>query len=93
MNERSSRSHCVYTINIKGENKAQNTTVFGALNLCDLAGSERLSKSLATGNTLTETKFINKSLSSLSDVFAALSSKQSHIPFRNSKLTYLLQVF
>ena len=59
--------------------------------MCDLAGSERLSKSNATGDRLKETRAINKSLSALADVFAALSSKSSHTPFRNSKLTYLLQ--
>ena len=60
----------------------------------DLAGSERLDRS-GVGNDaqrLKETQNINKSLSCLADVFAALSAKSSHIPFRNSKLTYLMQV-
>lgn len=91
MNERSSRSHSVFTLQIKGENVQQKVVITGALNLCDLAGSERLSKSQATGSTLTETKHINKSLSALSDVFLSLSNNNKHIPFRNSKLTYLLQ--
>lgn len=91
MNERSSRSHSVFTLQIRGENESERVVVTGALNLCDLAGSERLSRSQATGSTLVETKHINKSLSALSDVFLSISQNNKHIPFRNSKLTYLLQ--
>jgi len=65
--------------------------VNGTLNLVDLAGSERLSRSKAEGARLKETQSINKSLSCLSDVFTSLSNNSSHIPFRNSKLTFLLQ--
>jgi hypothetical protein len=61
-----------------------------ALNLVDLAGSERLGKSKVEGMQATEAKMINKSLSALGDVFQALQTKSSHIPFRNSKLTHLL---
>ena len=59
--------------------------------MVDLAGSERLKESGATGDRLTETKHINKSLSNLGNVIMALSAKESHVPFRNSKLTFLLQ--
>ena len=59
--------------------------------MVDLAGSERLKESGATGDRLTETKHINKSLSNLGNVIMALSAKESHVPFRNSKLTFLVQ--
>lgn len=90
MNEYSSRSHAVFTLHIVGTNKEKDVVLEGSLNLCDLAGSERLAKSGAVGDRLKETQAINKSLSSLGDVFQALQSHNSHIPFRNSKLTYLL---
>lgn len=90
-NSHSSRSHAVFIINISGENTADDQELSGTMYLVDLAGSERLTKSLATGDTLKETQFINKSLSALGDVFAAIAAKSSHVPFRNSKLTYLLQ--
>lgn len=64
----------------------------GALNLCDLAGSERVKKSKAEGARLVEAANINKSLSCLSNVFMKIGSNSTHIPFRDSKLTYLLQV-
>ena len=66
----------------------------GGLKLVDLAGSERLSRTGTLNDSvrLKESVNINKSLSSLSDVFTALAKKQSHVPYRNSKLTLLLQV-
>ncbi|KDP20822.1 hypothetical protein JCGZ_21293 [Jatropha curcas] len=91
MNDQSSRSHFVFTLRISGENENTEQQVQGVLNLIDLAGSERLSRSGATGERLKETQAINKSLSSLSDVIFALAKKEDHVPFRNSKLTYLLQ--
>ncbi|KAL5579168.1 hypothetical protein UlMin_011610 [Ulmus minor] len=91
MNEQSSRSHFVFTLRISGVNEGTEQQVQGVLNLIDLAGSERLSRSGATGDRLKETQAINKSLSSLSDVIFALAKKEDHVPFRNSKLTFLLQ--
>jgi len=91
MNERSSRSHSIFCLHLKATNAAQGVVLKGTLSLVDLAGSERLDRSGATGEQLKETVAINKSLSALADVFVAIGNKQAHIPFRNSKLTYLLQ--
>lgn len=91
MNAHSSRSHSIFSLTIRGFNEAQNTEVEGTLSLVDLAGSERLSRSNATGDRLKEAQAINKSLSSLADVFQALAKKSNHVPYRNSKLTYVLQ--
>ena len=90
MNDHSSRSHMVLTLALDGV-RASGRPVKGALNLVDLAGSERLSRTGATGDRLKEAQSINKSLSALGDVIFALAHKESHVPFRNSKLTYLLQ--
>ncbi|CAD6259482.1 unnamed protein product [Miscanthus lutarioriparius] len=91
MNEQSSRSHFVFTLKISGSNENTGQHVQGVLNLIDLAGSERLAKSGSTGDRLKETQSINKSLSALSDVIFAIAKGDDHVPFRNSKLTYLLQ--
>ena len=90
MNDASSRSHSVFMLRVTGRNEAAGVALKGALNLVDLAGSERLSRSMATGERAKEAASINKSLSALGDVFAALAAKQAHIPYRNSKLTRLL---
>ncbi|XP_014383033.1 kinesin-like protein KIFC3 [Alligator sinensis] len=91
MNERSSRSHALLTITITGTDLATGTKTSGKLNLVDLAGSERVWKSGAQGERLKEAQSINKSLLALGEVIQALRAKQPHVPFRNSKLTYLLQ--
>ncbi|XP_076003007.1 kinesin-like protein KIFC3 isoform X3 [Genypterus blacodes] len=91
LNEHSSRSHALLIITVTGYNCATQTHTQGKLNLVDLAGSERISKSGAEGSRLREAQCINKSLSALGDVINALRSKHAHVPFRNSRLTYLLQ--
>lgn len=92
-NERSSRSHSVFMLKLVGHNTNTNERSEGTLNLVDLAGSERLKQSGAEGDRMKETQSINKSLSCLGDVIAALGQGKEglHIPYRNSKLTYLLQ--
>ncbi|PFH53260.1 hypothetical protein AMATHDRAFT_73463 [Amanita thiersii Skay4041] len=120
VNERSSRSHSVFTLRISGirvgignvgacdpfhlSNANAGERCEGCLNLVDLAGSERLNVSFAPGavadkDRVRETQNINRSLSALGDVIAALGERgeagamgvNKHIPYRNSKLTYLLQ--
>lgn len=91
-NERSSRSHSIFTIHIHGYNSITEEKSDGVLNLVDLAGSERIDTSNVTGERLRETQNINRSLSCLGDVIYSLNGNDNkHIPFRNSKLTYLLQ--
>ncbi|KAL1326560.1 kinesin-like protein KIN-14J isoform X1 [Arachis ipaensis] len=91
LNERSSRSHSVLSIHVRGTDLKTNTLLRGCLHLVDLAGSERVDRSEATGDRLKEAQHINKSLSALGDVIFALAQKSSHVPYRNSKLTQLLQ--
>lgn len=93
MNETSSRSHALFMLDISGKHSDGVTFMRGGLRLVDLAGSERLDRTGTANDSvrLKETVNINKSLSCLADVFVALSNKAPHIPFRNSKLTMLLQ--
>ncbi|XP_074573949.1 kinesin-like protein KIN-14F [Curcuma longa] len=91
LNDRSSRSHSVLTIHIQGKESASGAKLRGCLHLVDLAGSERVDKSEATGDRLKEAQYINRSLSALGDVISALAQKSSHVPYRNSKLTQVLQ--
>uniref|UniRef100_A0A7S2UCN0 Kinesin-like protein n=1 Tax=Attheya septentrionalis TaxID=420275 RepID=A0A7S2UCN0_9STRA len=92
LNHSSSRSHSVFTVDVQGFSPVTNEERIGKLTMVDLAGSERIDKSGATGHTAKEAVSINKSLSSLGDVISALARDDGgHIPFRNSKLTYLLQ--
>ena len=89
LNERSSRSHSIFQLHIvaQREDKVRK----GTLNLIDLAGSERVADSGVTGDRLKETKEINKSLAFLGDVISALKSKNAYVPYRSTKLTFLLQ--
>ncbi|XP_052000576.1 kinesin-like protein KIFC3 [Xyrauchen texanus] len=91
MNQHSSRSHALLTVNVLGTDLASGAKTTGKLNLVDLAGSERVWKSGAEGERLKEAQNINRSLLALGDVIQALKAHQTHIPFRNSRLTYLLQ--
>uniref|UniRef100_A0A8C8SDK7 Kinesin-like protein n=1 Tax=Pelusios castaneus TaxID=367368 RepID=A0A8C8SDK7_9SAUR len=95
MNKDSSRSHSIFTINMEiytVDERGQDHLRAAKLNLVDLAGSERQSKTGATGERLKEATKINLSLSALGNVISALvDGRCKHIPYRDSKLTRLLQ--
>merc|ERR1719436_1793463 len=95
MNEHSSRSHAVVTLRVAscdcGDAEGDTLTV-SKLHLVDLAGSERQKATGATGERLKEGAQINLSLSALGNVINALTeAKGRHVPYRDSKLTRLLQ--
>ncbi|KAF4712576.1 hypothetical protein FOZ63_008889 [Perkinsus olseni] len=101
LNIHSSRSHCIVTVRASQQCPYTAVARHGKFNLIDLAGSENVGRSGAKGNTLKEAQLINKSLSTLGDVFNALLAEQRdkgvnhrppvHIPYRNSKLTLMLK--
>lgn len=98
MNAVSSRSHVIYMVDITATHHSKtpgigSSVINGALRLVDLAGSERVDRTGTQGDAtrFKESVSINKSLSCIADVFNALNNKQAHVPFRNSKLTMLLQ--
>ena len=92
MNQESSRSHSIFVLTITQKNVESRSTKSGQLFLVDLAGSEKVGKTGASGQTLEEAKKINKSLSALGMVINSLTDgKSTHIPYRDSKLTRILQ--
>eukprot|EP00730_Choanoeca_flexa_P003788 TRINITY_DN11501_c0_g1_i2.p1 TRINITY_DN11501_c0_g1~~TRINITY_DN11501_c0_g1_i2.p1 ORF type:complete len:1254 (+),score=334.37 TRINITY_DN11501_c0_g1_i2:2090-5851(+) len=91
MNSESSRSHLVIGVIVKATSLADGKVTRGKLSLVDLAGSERAGKTGAEGQQIIEAKSINKSLSALGNVIAALSTKQKHVPYRDNLLTQLMQ--
>lgn len=94
LNKRSSRSHCIFTVNIESHSRVESDTkyVTSKLNFVDLAGSERLGKTLSVGETQVEAMYINKSLTFLEQAVIALGDRRrDHVPFRQSKLTHVLK--
>lgn len=91
MNERSSRSHSIFIVHIDQKDVETGTRRSGKLHFVDLAGSEKVGKTNVSGQQLEEAKMINKSLSALGMVINALTERQSFVPYRDSKLTRLLQ--
>jgi len=92
MNEGSSRSHSLFIMTISQNNTLDFSAKTGKLYLVDLAGSEKVGKTGAEGKRLDEAKTINKSLSALGMVITALTDgKSTHVPYRDSKLTRVLQ--
>jgi kinesin family protein 5 len=92
MNAESSRSHSIFVVTVSQKNVETGSQKSGQLFLVDLAGSEKVGKTGASGQTLEEAKKINKSLSALGMVINSLTDgKSSHIPYRDSKLTRILQ--
>ncbi|XP_050672881.1 kinesin-like protein Klp68D isoform X2 [Leptidea sinapis] len=91
MNEHSSRSHAVFLVTVETAHRDSNRIRVGKLNLVDLAGSERQRKTNASADRLREASRINQALSSLGNVISALAENSPHVPYRDSKLTRILQ--
>merc|ERR1712000_405803 len=95
MNEHSSRSHAIFIVNIEcstSDNTGNKPNIrVGKLNMVDLAGSERQGKTRSTGQRFQESTKINLSLANLANVISALVKNKPHIPYRDSRLTRLLQ--
>jgi kinesin family protein 5 len=92
MNDQSSRSHMAFILNLYQHNLRGGSAKSGKITVIDLAGSEKVSKTHAEGKLLDQAKQINKSLACLGNVINALTDpKINHIPYRDSKLTRLLQ--
>ncbi|XP_009906084.2 kinesin-like protein KIF9 [Dryobates pubescens] len=94
LNKNSSRSHCIFTIYLESRCRLSSGVkcIHSKINLIDLAGSERLSKTGSEGQTLKEATYINKSLSFLEQIVRALADpRREHVPFRQSKLTHVLK--
>lgn len=92
MNNKSSRSHSIFTLTVERKNAVTGETTISKLNLVDLAGSERLAKSQVRGVQQREAVSINLSLTTLGKVINTLSaSRNEHVPYRESALTYLLK--
>ena len=91
MNAVSSRSHSLLIMTVHQSNEEDGSSKAGQLNLVDLAGSEKIGKTGAKGDTLEEAKKINQSLSALSNVIKGLADGKGHVPYRDSKLTRILQ--
>ncbi|XP_047523263.1 kinesin-like protein Klp68D isoform X1 [Pieris napi] len=91
MNEHSSRSHAVFLVTVETAHRSTDRIRVGKLNLVDLAGSERQRKTGASADRLREAARINQALSSLGNVISALAENSPHVPYRDSKLTRILQ--
>jgi len=91
MNAESSRSHLLLSVTIECTMQDSEQVIYGKITLCDLAGSERPKKSGVVGDNLKEAIEINKSLSALGDVIEALTKSSKQVPYRNHKLTMLMQ--
>jgi len=91
LNIRSSRSHLVFIVHVKSVDPVSKESTTGKILLCDLGGSERLKRTEASGEQRKEAIEINKSLTALGDVIEAVARKQRQIPYRNHKLTQVMQ--